>query len=351
MRFVLPPEIEGTLALLNVRPDWTARVKAAIHLDMVGGGPVTKAVFHVTRGPASLPSFVHDVAAEFGEFVNRESLALASGERPDFALAAPDRRQGAAAGRALGLLAGSDHEVYQDSSFSIPAIYLNDWPDRYIHTNFDLPANVDPTKLRRAGFIAAASGWLLANLEPRDVPAMVGLLERQSLRRMARTLERRAGLPAAEVAVASRFALAYEQATVDSLDRFLGTAGTTRQAAGYLTWLPALLGGAPSAPASTAGDGGQVYRRNPAIKGPTSVFGYDYLDAHLGSERAAALALPARDGRGAHYAYDALNLVDGKRTVAEIRDVLSGIYGPVPVAEVLEYLKAAAAVELISRVR
>jgi len=26
---------------------------------------------------------------------------------------------------------GSDHDVYQDSSFGIPAIYLNDWPDRY----------------------------------------------------------------------------------------------------------------------------------------------------------------------------------------------------------------------------
>ena len=45
IRFVWPPEIEGTLALLNARPEWTARVKAAIHLDMVGGGPETKAVF------------------------------------------------------------------------------------------------------------------------------------------------------------------------------------------------------------------------------------------------------------------------------------------------------------------
>ena len=29
---------------------------------------------------------------------------------------------------------GSDHDVYQDSSFAIPAIDLNDWPDRFIHT-------------------------------------------------------------------------------------------------------------------------------------------------------------------------------------------------------------------------
>ena len=49
------------------------------------------------------------------------------------------------------------HEIYGEGSFRIPAIYLNDWPDRYIHTNFDTPANIDPTKLRRAGFIAAAA--------------------------------------------------------------------------------------------------------------------------------------------------------------------------------------------------
>jgi len=55
---------------------------------------------------------------------------------------------------------GSDHDVYQDSSFGIPAIYLNDWPDRYIHTNFDTAANIDPTKLKRAAFIGAASGIL-----------------------------------------------------------------------------------------------------------------------------------------------------------------------------------------------
>jgi len=36
---------------------------------------------------------------------------------------------------------------------------LNDWPDRYIHTNFDTAANIDPTKLKRAAFIGAASGY------------------------------------------------------------------------------------------------------------------------------------------------------------------------------------------------
>jgi hypothetical protein len=58
MRFIWPPEIEGTLTLLNGKPEFAAHIKAVIHMDMVGGGPVTKSVFHVTRGPMSLPSFV-----------------------------------------------------------------------------------------------------------------------------------------------------------------------------------------------------------------------------------------------------------------------------------------------------
>jgi aminopeptidase YwaD len=73
IRFIWPPEIEGTLALLNGKPELAKRIKAVIHMDMVGGGPETKAVFHVTRGPMSLPSFVHDVAWAFAEFVNEES--------------------------------------------------------------------------------------------------------------------------------------------------------------------------------------------------------------------------------------------------------------------------------------
>ena len=53
-------------------------MKAAIHLDMVGGGPETGAVFHVTRGPASLPSFVHDLVAAQAGWVNEQTMAYAA---------------------------------------------------------------------------------------------------------------------------------------------------------------------------------------------------------------------------------------------------------------------------------
>src|SRR5882762_1076060 len=164
MRFIWPPEIEGTLALLNGRPEFARRIKAAIHMDMVGGGPATKAVFHVTHGPRSLPSFVHDVAWAFAEFVNEESYKFAATGGAAYPLVAPEGGKEPLQAQFGDYTMGSDHDVYQDSSFGIPAIYMNDWPDRYIHTNFDGAANIDTTKLKRAAFIGAASGYFLAGL-------------------------------------------------------------------------------------------------------------------------------------------------------------------------------------------
>jgi hypothetical protein len=341
LRFVWPPEIEGTLALLNGRPQIAARIKAAIHLDMVGGGPETKAVFHVTRGPASLPSFAYDVAEALGEFVNRETDAFAAGGRADYPLVAREGGREGLAAQISELSLGSDHQVYSDSSWGIPALYFNDWPDRYIHTNFDTPANVDPTKLQRAAFLAAAAGYVLADAGPEQAAALWENVRLRSLRRAATALERRASLDAAEAAALVRFQRWYERAMVDSLARFVTVPSALRaQADAHLAVLDRLWGVPAPLPAAI-GPGAVVYRRNPAVKGTVSAFGYDYLEDHYA--RASALRLPAYTGArggGGDYAYEVLNLVDGRRTVAEIRDAVSAIYGPVPLDLVVEYLQA-----------
>ena len=69
-------------------------------------------------------------------------------------------------------------------------------------------------------------------------------------------------------------------------------------------------------------------------------FGYDYFQDHIDQKGITAPALLKRTGLwGADYAYEALNLVDGRRAVREVRDALAAIYGPVPLAEVGEYLE------------
>ena len=133
-------------------------------MDMVGGGPATKAIFHVTRGPMSLPSFVYDVGRSLRRFRQPRKRSIRQPlEKPSIRWSLREGGKEALQADFADYSMGSDHDVYQEGSFRIPAIYLNDWPDRYIHTNGDVAANIDPTKLKRAAFIGAASGYFLAS--------------------------------------------------------------------------------------------------------------------------------------------------------------------------------------------
>ncbi|HKU16320.1 MAG TPA: M28 family peptidase [Steroidobacteraceae bacterium] len=351
LHFLWPPEIEGSTILLNARPDLAGQIVADIHMDMVGGGPRTKAVFHVTRSPASLPNFVNDVAEAFAAFVNAESDAFAAGRDTRYPMIAAGGDKQALLAQLKEFDAGSDHVVFTDSSFRIPAIYMNDWPDRYIHTNGDLPENIDATKLQRAGFIGAASGWFLANLSADDLPAVSALLEHQSLRRTAVMLERRSGLPPVEQGVLETSHMAYERGVLDSMERWLAVPDATRAA--RERFLGQLAAMSTSARVSAGREPpGVVYVRNAEPKGPMTVFGYDYLVDRLGAERAAALALTEYSGLrggGGEYAVEALNFVDGRRSVRDIRDALSAEFGPVPLEHVAAYLEALETIKVLRR--
>lgn len=352
IRFIWPPEIEGTVTYLNARPEIAARIKAVIHMDMVGGGPETKAIFHVTRGPASLPSFINDVAEHFGQFVNEQSAQFASGANAPYPMFAPEGGKEPLLAEMAEFSMGSDHQVYTDSSFGIPAIYLNDWPDRYIHTNFDTPANVDPTKLKRAAFIGAASAYYLANVKSEDASSILRLLQSQSLRRTSKMLERRASLTSEEAANLTRFHVWHERALVDSIERFFRIPSVPRGDANSFLANLEKLAGDPKPSATAPGDGRLVFRRNAKVKGPMSVFGYDYFTDHYGAEKERSVRLLQFEGlrgSGGEYSYEVLNLVDGQRTVQDIRNTVSAMYGPIPLELVVEYLRALESIKIIER--
>ena len=69
-------------------------------------------------------------------------------------------------------------------------------------------------------------------------------------------------------------------------------------------------------------------------------FGYSWFDDHLARAGLARPRLLAResDRAGPSFGYEALNLVDGRRSVGEIRDALAASVGAAPVEEVAEYL-------------
>ena len=341
IRFVFPPEIEGTMALLNAKPEFAKRIKAVVHMDMVGGGPETKAVFHVTRGPMSLPSFVHDVAWGFAEFVNEESYKFAATGEAKYPFVAPEGGKEPLRAEYSAYTMGSDHDVYQDSSFGIPAIYLNDWPDRYIHTNFDTAANIDPTKLKRAAFIGAASGFFLAGLTAKSESQMLLNSEMRAVRLSPHLTGRILHVTPTEQQTLNEAFTNYISGADESLQVFLGA--------------PKAAPSQARRPKNEKSVSELIFKRSATPKGPLAVFGYDYFASEWTKlafvNKPQLLEHRGLWGSGEEYAYEVLNFADGKRNAQEIRDAVSAEYGPVPLEMVVEYLRALEKIGVVEQVK
>ena len=351
IRFVWPPEIAGTMCYLARHPEIVRRMKAAIHMDMVGGDfHKTKAVLHVTRGPASLPSAVHDAAAVFAEYVfEGAKRAAATGDFSDAILSPEGSKEATVADLAPHSM-GSDHDVYQEGSFRVPTVYLNDWPDVFIHTNNDAPENIEPTKLRRVAVLGAATGYFLASAGGPEARALAAEVFARGAARQAEALARALARGAEGPVTVERFhdaQNAVEQAgrrEREALESVKALAPADAHLADLVEDLVARAEARardavavvnrtvpiPAAQTSELAEAVLVPTRAQGAVGPMSVYYYDHLEERLGES-------PPGDSR---VQYEALNLVDGRRTVLEIRNVLDAAYGPVSLEEVLAYLRA-----------
>jgi hypothetical protein len=106
---------------------------------------------------------------------------------------------------------------------------------------------------------------------------------------------------------------------------------------------PRTLPSVEPSPAGFAADH-RVPARSVDVRGPVGVYYFDLITENAGPEAAASSALLSRRN-GEVLAFEALNLADGRRTVSEVRDLLTALYGPVPLEEVARYF------DLLARAR
>jgi hypothetical protein len=380
LRFIWGPEVEGTMAFLATHPEIRQRLRANIHMDMVGGDPFkNKSVFHVTGTPWSLPSFVTDVGAVFLDAIRAAASGYAAGELPADAGIVETRAGGPGTRNELfadvtPYSSGSDHDDYDSSTIAVPSLYLRDWPDIYIHTDHDSLDQIDATKLRRVALLGAASGYVYASVTAQQLPKLLPFLTAQAETRLAQVFgaeQQLADDPQLEAGAAWYEArnlvdqtLQREIATLHSVVELAG--GTAEadaegaraladQAAGFQKWLDARAklrgtkGTAPSSPWAGTPDAKRVPIRVSEF-GPLNYQNDNVLLARLGKERYAKIKLinseatqllNVRD-QSELYAYEIVNFVNGQRTVGEIRDAVSAEYGPLPVNLVADYLDACA---------
>jgi aminopeptidase YwaD len=377
LRFVWGPEVEGTMAYLSRHPEIRKRLRANIHMDMVGGDPFkNKSIFHVTATPWSLPSFVTDVGAALADVIRTGAANYAeSGEAPEAAVV--ETRVGDQGTRNQFLAdvtpysAGSDHDDYDSSTIAAPSLYLRDWPDIYIHTDHDTLQEIDATKLRRVALLGAASGYVYASLDAERAHALLPFYTAQSEMRLAQLFQRAQRMlddPKTDTAAAwyearnlMKQALRREIVTFRSLTEF--TEATARESSNekvladqvttFNGWIDgqAKARGAQGAEPKAPWSNELVTRKIPVRVGDFGPLTYqndNVLKARLAPERVAKIRLLNSDATpllnaqdlSELYAYEIVNFVDGKRTVGEIRDAVSAEYEPLPVELVNDYLEA-----------
>jgi hypothetical protein len=379
IRFIWPPEISGTLAYFAQHSDVLRRMKAAVHCDMVGGNyAITKSVLHVTHTPASLPSCVNTVADVFAEYAIAGSLKAATGGGFEDALISHEGSKDSFVADITPYEMGSDHDVYQEGSFRIPTVYLRDWPDVFIHTNNDLPSNIDATKMKRSTFIAAACGYFLARAGARDAIRLAEEVFSRALAEVPKEYDRARSLEAASfegAATEARNLIAHSlERAAEAITSVTAFASGDRSVQSKTDALVDQLSGAwlvltgqlkeerkgkrtvftlePKEPpretkpknakdASRPRANGFDYNRVPVRKtlGPMNIYYYDYITEHASGDDLQPLERITSKPHGDVLAYEILNLVDGTRSIQSIRDYLSAAYGQIGVEEVAEYLQ------------
>ncbi|MCL4426567.1 MAG: DUF4910 domain-containing protein [Firmicutes bacterium] len=152
IRFLLVPEMAGTYAYLATNEERIPQMVAGINLDMVGEKQELCGSSLLVEKPAlALPSFAGDLAA----LILRELTREAKNFSGSFSYALFRHSVTPFSG-------GSDHYVLSDPTVGVPTPMIIQWPDRFYHTSQDTIDKVDPEMLRRVGILTATYAYFLA---------------------------------------------------------------------------------------------------------------------------------------------------------------------------------------------
>jgi len=133
---------------------------------------LTGGTFNVTCTPDSMPSYLNDVTVNFTKLAERLNLRSMSGSNHPFAY------------RVRPFSGGSDHYIFNDGALKVPSVMFGHG-DKFHHTSLDTPDKVDSSELRRVCFIALGSTYYLASASKKEAKDMSRLIARNGLSRLS----------------------------------------------------------------------------------------------------------------------------------------------------------------------
>ena len=232
IRFLWIPEFSGTIPYVKAEAARIARTLCDINLDMVGDW-LTKslAFFTVMRTTYGNPHYVNDVVENYYRYVGEATRTYVTNnmdEEMNRRIVAPSGSEEPMYYYIGTHFGSSDHEVFNDWAIGVPGVVLNTWPDKWYHTSEDRPDKLDPTQLKRAVIITAASAYTIAAADDAQAGRIAAeIVSNASARighQLARGLEEMARADAAAFPAVFKRARGYiqasarnERATLDSV--------------------------------------------------------------------------------------------------------------------------------------
>jgi Zn-dependent M28 family amino/carboxypeptidase len=370
IHFLWVPEISGTNAWLAAHPDVQKRAIADLNFDMEGIRlTASRSYWILQRTPDTFPSFLNDIGQSFMEFVSditRERVRYrANGYGPSVPVESPNGSDDAFYIKIDKHYGSSDHVTYMQHG--IPAVMFITWPDNWYHSSQDTPDKQDPTQYKRAAVVATGAMTVLATSD--DV--MAARVVSENLARGAERMgdSQRKGLAyMADVADAAALQTAYKEATIAIRHQaevekgvvrsanvlFANAADGAKKVQAFEPLIDkraaALLDETHAAYALQAAER-RVAASEPAPTADERDASTLVVECVHGSSFSGCNAAPgAGGGRGGgrggqnaglpqHMTAEAAILLGKNKTALEIRDFLSGEFEPIPIADVMRYLR------------
>jgi Zn-dependent M28 family amino/carboxypeptidase len=385
IRFWWANEISAEEQYFADHPEERTRILVNINQDMVGARQSAGSrVQFVTRPPASRASFLGDIVESIVESLvqgntaflaagqarqTRQGLAATSGgsvateeekfTRPIFSRLGT--REGYDA-RVIPFHNNTDHQVFNMAPIGIPGVTFTNWPDDYIHSTDDDLWQIDPTQLKRNAIAVAGSAWFIATAGAAELRVLSAQAVTRALERIGHDTRRASEIIIAAVNDPSiveradgvvRESVAREQRALRTMAVLSREAGPGVVTAA-LTQLPSADDVAARLSALTAISGSSKMTA-PVPSSASDARVPVFVDDVAGFlERRKAVKRPTT----LHplMAYEALNFVDGTRTVADIFRAVAAeadlagdwYYGQVTREDISRYLDSAASAGILT---
>lgn len=334
LRFVWVPEWNGMMPYIDAHPELVGPELGGtflgnLNLDMVGENQeLLHSMMIITKTPASIPSVINDVVENMAQMVDGMDLRSARGSQSLFNY------------RVTPYSGGSDHMMFIDRK--IPGVMIVHGPDYTHHTSDDTPDKVDPVELRRSEVIAAGTMYFLSNLDESQASDLLHLTSANAAKslgdgsriaakliREARPEQLPAALSEALTMIEERGRIAAEASgTIGWYNGAKETAASIREVRGRIAdKVRALLEQARrQAAARNGGKNVALPSASPDKRVPVRLtrgpLDFGLPESKLGN----APSSPPYEVNG-DVRFEAVNFIDGKRTVAEIEKALVGEFG------------------------